>query len=769
MWYDAEPMPPDAHPTCGGGGGGVHWGPVRWVLSMEQVISMAVPQALSMAGRVRALVCWCVPAGRRCQFSLETLKETDVLVSNTCGMGTCEKSFQPPASVVAGLLLLLRDFLPDWEGLPKTSPEILKLAGAGQTQPYAMRERLRELLPTVVRSPGRPSSRLAEPCEQCEQCPMMKIPVAIRDYLMAHPGSVDGKGERRTYSDDFRRFVVGLTGPGQIAEGMSDHGLADLVGVSRTTLYDWMHPKSKEETPSSVPPVALTEEPTAAEAGASEAAPSVNAPPAPEGGDEPPPSDVSVPSSEIAPEVGAESPDDDLAKISDAHMATVVRLWNAWEGTFQAFCDMVRTEHRIHFGDTRIRDILHVFGMRQPTRRTPVEAPWSSNTFRMLFPGAQWLGDGKDIVVIWGVQRFVFSLELMLDVASNAAVGLDVSKAESAKAVEHAYQAGKEACGGVPPIATSLDNKPCNHSPEAKAALDDTIVLRSTPGRGQAKAPLEGAFGLLEQELPPLIVTGDTDEEKAAEFLWFVVTAYYTGRNGRPRRRMGGLSPAQAYANARLTPEDIERATRYFRELQDRDEQARLTRDARLDPVRIALLTQGLAKLGIPDPDNSLAKSLAYYCRDAIVRGLATFESKRDVDTIPAKEADHGRYLGGIIRNLHTQLELDRFSIYIMEQRLRCRDLTLEPLKRAAGELRSTLPVIELPQAFVDRALNATYAVDFRFWAQSANDALAALPAASREKCYQALTLRVSASFKVDQGRRADLIDSLAEALATAA
>ena len=762
-------MPPDAHPTCGGGGGGVHWGPVRWVPDIEPVISMAVPQALFMAGRVRGLSRRCAPRARRCLFSLDGLKDTGVLVSNTCGMGTCEKSFQPPASVVAGLLLLLREFLPDWDGLPKTSPEILKLAGAGQTQPYAMRERLRELLPTVVRSPGRPSSRPAEPYEQCDQCPMMKIPVAIRDYVMAHPGSVDGKGERRTYSDDFRRFVVGLTGPGQIAEGMSDRGLADLVGVPLTTLYDWMHPQAKDESSPSGPPSPLIEEPTDADAGASEPAPSVDAPPAPEGGDEPPPSDVSVPSPEVGPEVGTDSPDDDLARISDANTAMVVRLWKAWEGTFQAFCDMVRTEHRIHFGDTRIRDILHVFGMRQPTRRTPVEAPWSSNTFRILFPNAQWLGDGKDVVVIWGEQRFVFNLELMLDVASNAAMGLYVSRAESAKAVEHAYEEGKDACGGVPPIATSLDNKPCNHSPEAKAALDDTIVLRSTPGRGQAKSPLEGAFGLLQQELPPLVLTGDTDEEKAAEFLWFVLTAYYTGRNGRPRKKLGGLSPAQACARSKHTQEDIDRAVKYFRELQDRDEQARLTRDARLDPVRITLLTEGLAKLGIPDPDNRLARSLAYYCRDAIVRGLATFESKRDVDTIPAKEADHGRYLGGIIRNLHTQLELDRFSIYIMEQRLRCRDLTLEPLKRAAGELRSTLPVIELPQAFVDRALNATYAVDFRFWAQSANDALAALPAASREKCYQALTLRVSASFKVDQGRRADLIDSLAEALATAA
>ena len=730
---------------------------------------MAVPQVLSMAGRVRGLGRWCAPTGRRCLFSLDSLKDTGGLVSNTSGMGTCEKSFQPPASVVAGLLLLLREFLPDWDGLPKTSPEILKLAGAGQTQPYAMRERLRELLPTVVRSPGRPSSRPAEPYEQCDQCPMMKIPVAIRDYVMAHPGSVDGKGERRTYSDDFRRFVVGLTGPGQIAEGMSDRGLADLVGVPLTTLYDWMHPQAKDESSPSGPPSPLIEEPTDADAGASEPAPSVDAPPAPEGGDEPPPSDVSVPSPEVGPEVGTDSPDDDLARISDANTAMVVRLWKAWEGTFQAFCDMVRTEHRIHFGDTRIRDILHVFGMRQPTRRTPVEAPWSSNTFRILFPNAQWLGDGKDVVVIWGEQRFVFNLELMLDVASNAAMGLYVSRAESAKAVEHAYEEGKDACGGVPPIATSLDNKPCNHSPEAKAALGDTIVLRSTPGRGQAKSPLEGAFGLFQQELPPLVLTGDTDEEKAAEFLWFVLTAYYTGRNGRPRKKLGGLSPAQACARSKHTQEDIDRAVKYFRELQDRDEQARLTRDARLDPVRITLLTEGLAKLGIPDPENSLAKSLAYYCRDAIVRGLATFESKRDVDTIPAKEADHGRYLGGIIRNLHTQLELDRFSVYIMEQRLRCRDLTLEPLKRAAGELRSTLPVIELPQAFVDRALNATYAVDFRFWAQSANDALAALPAASREKCYQALTLRVSASFKVDQRRRADLIDSLAEALATAA
>ena len=650
-----------------------------------------------------------------------------------------------PASLIAGLLLLLRDLLPALKGLPKTVAEILALTCAGKSQAYAMRDRLRELLPTLIGAPGRPALRSSERCGECDECPVL---IAVRDYLLTHPGAVCWSEGRSTYHDGFRRFVVGLVAPGQPGEVFSESRLAHLTGVPVGTIHDWLNPQLRSRSTSSPSPGPSAD-------GQVEASP--------ETADEFIHSAVGETASDTSRET-----DSTPLKIPDAHVRFIVSQWKSWEGTFQAFCQMVRKEYRIPHGDTYIGDVLQAFGLRQRRRQIPVEAPWSSNTYRTFFPGAQWLADGTELAITLGGQRFVFNLEAILDVFSTAMLGLHVSKTETEEALRHAYEAAKTT-GGAPPKAMTVDNKKCNLSPGAQETLGDTITLHATLYRGQAKAPLEGAFGTLQQTLPPLVVTGNTLEEQAASILLLVAIAFYRGRNGRPRKRLGGRTPADVYLNDKASSEELQAALEWFRELQRQQEQMRLTREARRDPVRLTLLKQGLAKLGIPDPDNHLAISLAYYSREAIARGLATFQAKKDTDTLPPSLTNHGRYLGGIIKNLHTKFELEAFSTRILEQRIRLHDLSLAPLKRAADDIRSELPLQDHPQAFVDRALHAQYAVDFRFWAEAAAKALEALSAALREQLYAPLTRRIAASFKVDAQRRADLIDRIAEAQASAA
>jgi hypothetical protein len=268
--------------------------------------------------------------------------------------------------------------------------------------------------------------------------------------------------------------------------------------------------------------------------------------------------------------------------------------------------------------------------------------------------------------------------------------------------------------------------------------------------------------------MPPLVVTGSTPREKARSVLQLVFTAWYRGRNGKPRKRLNGQTPAEAYANAHPTPKQVDEAYKWFQELQRREERARSTREARRDPVRLELLVRGLAELGIEDPEQRLAVSLAYYCRDAIVRGLATFAAKQHLGKIPT-DADHGRYLGGIIRKLDERLELEETSRRLLEQRIRLGDITLRFLENAAAQLRTVTPPSEIPKAIVDRALGATYTVDFHFWASYASEVLAGRPHPQRAILYQSLTRRIAASFKTDRDRRDALIDRLAEATARAA
>lgn len=617
-----------------------------------------------------------------------------------------------------------RELLPDWDGWPRTAAETLALAGAGKSQSYELLGRLRDTLPSLLGTPGRPTSPPADPNVEGA------VLHAVCDYLMAHPGAAYGTGERRTYTDDFRRFVVGLTAPGQPGEGGSGAELAHAAGVPLGTLKDWLR------LPAS-----------------------------------PRPHDIPAPPPEPASHAkSAKNPaSDPTASISEcvrsAHLRQILALWPSWTGPFQAFCQMLRTEHRLPHGDTFIANALQSAGLRHRKPRQPVEAPWSHHTFSLLFPGAQWLGDGTSIVVRWNQQIFVFNVEALLDPAADALLGFVVSDSEDEEALRLAYEMGQETAG-TPPLALTLDNRPSNHSPGTVAGLAGTILLRATPARGQAKAPLEGAFGLFQQAMPPLILSGKSPREIARCTLELVMTAWARGRNGKPRKRLGGRTPAQVYAEARPTQEDIREALDWFQELARRQDRARLTREARRDPVRIGLLTRGLAELGIPDPGQRLATDLAIYAREAIARGLATFRAKQDRGTLPP-DADPGRYLGGIIRHLHTRLELETTSRHLLAQRIRLGDLTLEPLKRAAERLRDETPLAERPQAFLDCALQAVYAIDFNFWGEAAADALKALPASQRSDLYPHLCRQAASTFKADRERRADLIDRMAEVVAS--
>lgn len=660
-------------------------------------------------------------------------------------------------AALAGTMLFLRDKIP-WDGWP-TVAGVLELVGAGHSQAYDKKKSAFTILPLLDGKPGRPAS---PPCGESTRATVLD---ALYGYLLDNCGAVSGQGERRHYSEGFRRLVVGLRDPGQPAEGVPVAEFADMARVPLGTVKDWLHPQHAitpevPAQPSEVPPADSTEAGTA----------TVDTAPAT------PPCAVSPADSDVAtvqPDLeAAPSPEAPHLPISDtprgAHLNLIAKLWKSWKGPFDAFCRMLRQQERLPYSPTFIGDFLQALGLRHRRPHTPVEAPWSSGTLRMFFPGAQWFGDGKTIAVRFGDEIFVFNVELFVDAASDCAPGLHVSDSEDEEAVRLAFARGCEATGR-PPLAATLDNRPSNHSPATVEALtEQSILLHATPGRGQSKATVEGSFGLLEQTLPPVILPDGPPRETARTVLQLVLTAYYRGRNGRPRKRLNGRSPAEAYAGARPTPEDIREAVEWFNELQRREQRARQTREARRDPVRRELLKRGLADLEIPDPDQRLEISLAYYGRDAIARGLATFAAKKERGVLPP-DADPGRYLGGIIRQLDIRLELEQISIHLMKQRIRLNDFTLAPLQRKADQFRSILPAAALPQAFVDLALGAPCAVDFRFWAQAAAEALSALPPSQTAGLYQPLCRHIAATFKTDRERRADLIDVLAEASVRAA
>jgi len=64
--------------------------------------------------------------------------------------------------------------------------------------------------------------------------------VMLTDYLMEHPGAAHLREDGLTYSDDFRRYVVGLTRPGGPAAKMTLAEFADASHLPQDLLQEWL-------------------------------------------------------------------------------------------------------------------------------------------------------------------------------------------------------------------------------------------------------------------------------------------------------------------------------------------------------------------------------------------------------------------------------------------------------------------------------------------------------------------------------------------------
>jgi transposase InsO family protein len=606
------------------------------------------------------------------------------------------------SSIAAALLLLGRELM-NWTDWP-TTDQILKQTGASRSQAYAMASRLKERLPTLMGKPGRPTS------EPASMDSLLAVSRCIQNYLIRHPGSAYFDQGRHHYLDDFRRFIVGLVEPGQPGEGLSVAQLAEASSIPLGTLKSWFG-----STPISEP--------------------------------KDPPSH----------------------SLRQEHHHQIITLYQNWKGPFKAFCRVVREEHRLNYGDTAIGALLHQAGLRRrksATRDTP-----NRGSYRKLFPGAQWLGDGSTmrvhlIPVQCGKDTFVFNLEAILDVSSDALVGLSISDVEDEAAVLSAFQ-DAIATAKEPPLSLSLDNKPCNHTSAIDQATREvnTTLLTTTPHRPQSKAPLEGAFGHFKQCLPEIVISADDPRALARSVLALVFWAWARGRNGRPRRRLDDMSPADYYFAAHPTPEEIAEARRYIGEQRRKQEAMRRTREERADPIKLEFLKQALSDLNIADPKHRLAIDLAYYSRDSIVDGVGIFQAKRRLGTIP-DGADPGRYLRGIIQKAYDQAELSLSAEFHIKNRLLMRDLSLHGLTIQAQEVQRRFqePGQQL-RAFIDRALAAPYTVDYHFWVLRCHEALSAVPIEMRTNLYQGAARRIAASYRADRSRKQSLLARLARTL----
>ncbi len=337
---------------------------------------------------------------------------------------------------------------------------------------------------------------------------------------------------------------------------------------------------------------------------------------------------------------------------------------------------LVRGELAIPFGTALVRRILAVHAGRRGKRRSgrsPDEKALRTSLIA-FFPGAQWFADGSAIVLTLNGRRYRFNWELDVDGASGAMVGASVRDEEDAEAVIGAFADGV-ATTGAAPLALTTDNRAANLTPEVEAALGDTLHLRTTPGRPQNDAPIEGAFGLFAQTAPPLVIAGATPRDLARAIVLLALTIWARATNHRPRNDHRGRTRVQLYREDQPTDEQIAAAKAALEERRRLQMLAVRTRQARLDPVVRALLDAAFVRLGLIDPTVNVKNAIARYPHDAVLAGLATFAGKRTAGTLPASAGP--RYLLGIVRQITLRDEGLAIAEALWQLRLDAQDRAL--------------------------------------------------------------------------------------------
>ena len=619
---------------------------------------------------------------------------------------------EPSGNLLAALLLLARPHLRALGLAQVTAKAVLEATGASKSRAYELVGALRGRLDDLVGSVGRPPTGGDEEPSEGGTGARFEVARAGVEYLLAHPGAAQRTGTKARYSDGFRDFVVSqcLAHP-----SLETAVIAEALGLPATTVREWLR---------------------CAQAGVGHA-------------------------TDDAADTDTPAPSRTSGSASMQLIQIVLAEWRTWCGpSFTSFCEHLRQHCGVPFGRTTIASILELTGERRPRRR-PGRSPDEEalrGSFTSFFPGAVWVGDGCELVVEFGDQRFAFNLELLVDAHSDAFVGIDVRPHEDSDALISAFEEARLTTSTTP-LAVLLDNKPCNHAPAVHEASAGTLVIPATQSRPQNKGHVEGAFGLFSQCAPPLRLDGRTDEERARQLVELCARIFYGALNMRPRAKRGGRSRIELYREAEVTLEQLEQARSALQARLDKQLAAQRTRRARLESHKRAYLDRALEQLELDDPTGRFFAALARYDLDDIADGVAIYRGKAQAETLP--ESADIRYLLGIVANVASEREGLAIARALWDERIAARAHVFDSLVRERDLISSSHDDTGLV-CFIDKALEAERELERYFWIDAAAEVVLAHPPTGRRAVFERAARRIHTSYRVPHGRRRSTTRALA-------
>jgi len=604
-------------------------------------------------------------------------------------------------TLMLAVLLIARD-ISDTLDVPMDAPlaESCRTVGANRTSVYEQAGRVLASLEKLAGArPGRPSEPEATRSSEGDLT-AQQLTIELLEHRLEHPGAMVRHRRRTNYSSDLRRLVLAKhdrwTG--------SLEAFAAAVRVPLDTLRDWLR-RDRE---------AALDEPAAQ-----------------------------------APTVAVPRDASELTR-------QVAELWQVWEGPTRAFIG--HAAGRFALSTAQVARLLRVLGCIAPRRRKP---PRHRGTTHPLSPGTMLVTDGKQInVELTGSGRRTHrNWQGIVDQTTGCDTAVVVTAEECAAGAARALDRSLELLAGVVPEGLLHDNKPCYDDADLRRQVEQcgTTMIPATPGRGENKAILEGAFGLWEQRVGTIRLDDTNRETLITSAISEGVRAYTAATNSVPRVEWDGRSRLDVLREACPSEEQRRRDALFLRQLKaDHDPSRR--RLPRPNPVSDPLLDEVFRRLELldKDPKRALRRHLSVCEPAAIRRAAAIVTAKRESGALDERYLH--RYLATVIQNQQDELDLERAAEELFDL---CR---VEGQLWTEGEERDYERLVndglsrdELLLAVAEHAAHAGLPVQTVYWTRKLMELLA-----SAMETVQRVKQFLVRLYEADPQRRLVLIDRIA-------
>lgn len=613
----------------------------------------------------------------------------------------------PPAlhshNAILAATLLVGRLAAERLGVARDDPvtQIARRADVSRTYVYEVRDRVLAALDELAaRGPGRP------PREARADAPVdadtYAITIAVLRYRVDHPGAVVASGPRRAYSPAFRRFVLELHDTWPPARSLAD--FAEASEIPLDTLRDWSDADRRGLTPAPEPPPV------------------------------------------------AEIPAD-----ASPLVAQIAELFTAWQGSTREFLRAYARPLGLMPGVIRrVLVLLCLISPRRP-RSLPGAARYRGST-QTLSPGAVLVTDGKqiDIHLSGSCTTRHLTWQAMVDQATGTNTAVVVTDEECAAGVIAAYEASRAFLGDDRPDAVLLDNKPCNDAAAIESAIAPTALVRTTLGRAENKAMIEGAFGKWEQFVGTIELDDSSPEALLRSAVHEIVRAYCAGADHAPRQELGGKSRLAYLGTYVRSPAQRRRDEHFLRTLRARHRRSSRSHESRASRRLLDAAFAQHACLRNKDPRGALRRYLAYCAPEAVRQALAIFAAKLEQGAIEHRHAH--RYLRALVVNSQHEFELRRCEAELFELARTEKLGWMADLEQQLADIRHTATSpLQCTRRIAERAALGGLPIEGAFWTKHFCEQLDQNPALTHSICQYLTRL-----YEAPTERRLALIDLLA-------